>query len=865
MSDVSDAELLERFRAIGQESIQRLILQHLRSELDRSDLELSSRVFPRFPQYKLNTRHATLNRVMVTTCMYKIWSRLQELYPCIHDYKYVAGDVDFVYLARFPYIDIDTHETYGVETVLDFAEFAMDAIQVVCFDTKSKLRQQMEGVLKSCSAAGSECSDASKRLLHVVTAVADSAVELTPPSLNRFETKVSTIDYNRIGQDAQAQLQKKFFGVVETQMHKNMPESAKIQKVANKLKQYGDTSAMKCYAAWAMIADIVQHDDEVFELSFGTNCEAQLDYIASGGMKYYLDDQTKKKLEGEINDIIKQVVEDGSVQLLSLKEELEYLDKHPFSKELRCCQDDNGKWKARVSVEVVGKKMRVTDLDYYRRVFMTANEGPQPQMFFQQPGVQVELDVQNMPHARGQPWDVDSDPERVIKEAQKLLNIPFSIGDEEITHDKMAEMALSFVETFYGNEPDIDLNNSVSALILLGEEKMEENPEKLAEFIRFVGENLARRERHGNMEGKNGLARAFNKAYDLVDKAYDLVEVEQNTYPIATLETIEVVKGVPRLKAAVDEAYGKFIASHASTQLEEAVAQDIINSEFLREHLNSEEGRKKLQDAKNLLWVEITEARSVVSWWGRAMRRKRHGFNMKIPLNLNIFTAMIDMFSKITDKMYDEEALNLFSNICLSTAYKPLVNVNSRVTYTQIITMMKDIDVALQLNLPRWTDFYGFPIPNIRPMELDFFQELMLFIGLYATLRVLFSRAGEGAKKEEGFHVAVFLLGWYTERMDMVLLHLIYTGIIVNAWNWACRLPRRLINGVESEEKEDDPVPFPGLAAQLDALPLDGPGEDDGLPSPVQPRVMPGSRELNELMPDEIGLRNRNVPRREAW
>lgn len=87
-SGVSDAELVKTFRAIGEASIEALILQHFRLQLEQPDLELHTPVFPELENHK----HVFLNQLAVRKCLHDIWPGIQDSYPCIHDFEYVVGD-----------------------------------------------------------------------------------------------------------------------------------------------------------------------------------------------------------------------------------------------------------------------------------------------------------------------------------------------------------------------------------------------------------------------------------------------------------------------------------------------------------------------------------------------------------------------------------------------------------------------------------------------------------------------------------------------------------------------------------------------------------------------------------------------------
>lgn len=868
-SHVSDAELLRKFREIGETSIQSIILGHFRKELDKPDLELNSRVFPKFPQYTMTRKMNVLNRLMVTTCLHKTWPALQDIYPCIHNFDYVVGDADFMFMTRFPFIDLDTHETHGVETVNDFVEFILELIQSLCLPCIYKsdkscvvLRKQLNEALDKCNYPGSECSETRRKLLNFVIdnlkpahAGSSTNLQTLPAShrqtvahsaLSRFGDQPNRVDYSKIGTEVQTRLDAKYPGLFETSMNEHVPVSDALRASKNKMDAYGDIREMTDYMVWAIMAGIMQYDEEIFQISFDETGRSNVEYIASGGMKHFLDEPAKMKLESEINLIKSQIQKDGSLALLALEERTSYLDKHPFSKELRCIKGDDGEWKAVFSVEVVGRKMYISDLNYYRSLFTNNHIGFNPKMFFENSrpdGVKLVADFENIPSTSNKPWDIARDSDRARDFARALLDIPFDIGDNNISHEKIAEMAQSFRLAFYGSEIDIDRNDRVSGMILMSEELVEKHPEKLGEVLELVGDNLKTRDELVKIEAKNDLDRLLQQAYRVAEKT--------DTSIVSALGTAEHLKGVPRLRKAIFDAYQRYIASLGCTRLDQAVEEELGNSAILRYYVKSPGGQEALKKAYDDAVLMRMDKSSSLGWWGKLMRKQRHGFEVNLPVNSNFFRAMW-MYNEIEENMYDPEALDLFKNICLSTAYKPLVDNASTLEYNDLISMSKDIDLALQLNQGRmgkddWC-------PRLHEVELDFFRDIIMFMCWYAILWALFHKSNRGARTL-GHHLAVVGLGWYTERGDLLLMHLLMTGIIVNGWNYVAQgMADRIVPHVQQEEEkkeeekkeEEQPVPPGNVARELADL----------------MKRNPASREMENLRDPGRQLRGRRVPHR---
>lgn len=201
-SGVSDAELVKTFRAIGEGRIQALILQHFREELGNPDLELHTTVFPELKSKK----HIFLNQLAVRKCLYDNWPDIQDSYPCIHDFEYVVGDADCLFLMRFPCINLLTGRIHGVETVQNFIDFIFEFIQILCIPCLDETdrscvvtRQRMKEALETCKT--SECTETRTNLLNFfidntksISSGASSATNLrydgistaTPANPNQF-------------------------------------------------------------------------------------------------------------------------------------------------------------------------------------------------------------------------------------------------------------------------------------------------------------------------------------------------------------------------------------------------------------------------------------------------------------------------------------------------------------------------------------------------------------------------------------------------------------------------------------------------------------------------------------------------------
>lgn len=167
---VSDEELLKTFRAIGEASINNLMLTYLKTESDDYSLNITSRVFPA----PTNRDVVFLNQLAVRTCLLHNWSGIQDAYPCLKGFEYVVGDADFLYTIRYPYTDLTTYTTHIVETVGDFVDFTFEFIQSLCipclfqFDKSCvSLRKDMNMALDKCRTE--KCSETRRLLLDFVT------------------------------------------------------------------------------------------------------------------------------------------------------------------------------------------------------------------------------------------------------------------------------------------------------------------------------------------------------------------------------------------------------------------------------------------------------------------------------------------------------------------------------------------------------------------------------------------------------------------------------------------------------------------------------------------------------------------------
>ncbi|CAM9208187.1 unnamed protein product [Ectocarpus sp. 8 AP-2014] len=810
-SNISDEELVKKFREIGEMSIRSLVLDHFREELEDPSLEPMSRVFPKFPQYKMTSRLNVLNRLMVTTCLYKTWSAIQVIYPCLHDYCYVIGDADFMFMTRYPFIDIRTHETHGVETVLDFVEFIMEFIIDLCLPCMYKsdkscvvLRKEMKDALDKCIARGSECPETRRKLLNFVidnlkSNKAGSATKLAVP-LTKSEQVTTFVDessrrvrFGEIGHTFKAKTEEEYPGMFEVSVNERVPTSHELRLAEIKRDAVGGNfGEMTDYAVWGIMAGTIQNREEVFQLTFDEFGEADVEYISSGGIKHFLYPEAKKILEREINMITAQIKKDGSLKMLALVERNSYLDKHPFSTEIRCCPDEKGQWKATFSVEVVGHKMRISDLDHLRNMFTTNHVGSNPSMFFENSdpgGVKMEPDFENMPHMS---YD-DQTSGHAMNYAQTLLDIPFEINDG-VTHEKIAETAQSFMEAFYRTKADVGLNDRVSGMILLGESLVKNSPHKLDEMLNFVKDNLRMRHTLSEINGKNELETLLKKAHYLAG------ERAEKPGTIATLNTIERLKGVPLLRNAVLDALEKSISSLGCKYLDRAVEEELGESKILKAHIKSPRGMKELEKAYDDARLMRLDKASNLTWWWKLMRKQLHGFKVKVPLNFGFFRAM-RLYNKIEEELlYNEEALDLFEKMCINTAYRPLLCNASTLEYKDVTSMWNDVDLALQKNQPRMgKDDW---LPQLHDVEWDFFKDIILFMCLYAILWGMFMKSNKGAQTV-GHHAAVVVLGWCTERADLLLAHFLFTGILCNSWNYTAQYLSDKVTAHLQEENND--------------------------------------------------------------
>lgn len=812
-SSISDDELLKTFRGIGEASIRNLILTYFKKELNSPELGLHSRVFPRFPNKFRHGNRKTilLNRLLVRKCLHENWSGIQESYPCIDDFKYVVGDADLMYTMRFPFVDLTTYETYGVETVRDFVDFIFEFVQSLCIpclylSDKSchVVRQEMIEALEKCKTV--ECTDTRMSLLsffidHVETSDAYSSTKLSMAprgKTSQVDTGRENMvclngqcarrpllhtlvdDYHDLGEEIKSELQEEYGDFVQPYINNDYPESEGYLRSKNSMAKWEKSDEeMSPYTKWKIAANVVESDGEEFDISFDENGHVTLNYILlPDGQTKFISRAAKEDYESDLNNILDDI-DKRSLTLLAHVKQADKNNKTPFSM-TTVCGMENGKWKAKLFVYVFSDKMTVSGLDEITSLLTNEDsEGVPLKSFYEssEPNIKFAPDFGNVKHAEGKPYSYEDDPDRVDKLMVSLLGTPFDISPD-LPNAKMIEIAETLRISIYGND-----TNSLSAdrflgAIYLGKTMVDNEPSKLKDAIKMFTEHMNKRIHLLHIDARNNLELALLRVKDvasMIDAPFD----DNFIGPIRDME--------PDVQEYIWKSLLEYLSSFGHKGLEEVAEKDVKGWADFKNGLR--EGKRSAVDAVDNADLMIKEGSSSLGYYGMFMRKVHHGLFEKTPLNAKLLSVLGSYF-KMESTIDSPKDADLFTKRVKAILYGAFIEDISGLTYGDVIRLATDTTFAAQWYAPRWVqEDWG---ALIKPVEREALNQAATFILLYLVISIFIfvarkklpvNEAGVvDAEWEENYkkgrHALILLLGWWEERMDLSVVHVMLTAMI---------------------------------------------------------------------------------------
>lgn len=541
------------------------------------------------------------------------------------------------------------------------------------------------------------------------------------------------------------------------------------------------------------------------------------------GTPVELTHEDKKAIEDDLN-MIREEVEDGISVGLAQVGQARSFDGNPFSMHVVIGEEDDNR-RAQYVIYVINDRMRVSEMAKNRALLATHYTDGHSLQMFHEPGIAFFEDFDQISHAEGKGYSNQEDPEKVGKFMDKLRGISLGVDGTGSDDQMPAELAETLRIAVYGDEKDSLRTAPFLGAILLKESK-DGNTDNLSRTATLFSDHLDFRKKLLLAESDDKLKEAFVLANMVSKKMNPSVEV-------CPLEAVSVIEAAPGdLRQDILRNLLAYVSSFGHSGLSDVAGSEVKGwSEFVT-RLNKSPVDPDVQKALHGAILMRAEGSTALGYYGMFVRKHYHGLSVKSPLDTNL-PAALKMYFKMESFIGNVKDKNVFYNIVTRILYNDTVEDLSLIGYEDLIRMLNDVTFDEQWNRPRWVE--GDWGALVRPVEREALNEASNFMVLYAIIWIIFMykrrQTQAGTEWYEnytaGMQMAILVLGWATERMDLFIVHVLLTV----GWNIAEVLgkgagsaQRRLLRRATEQPGEDPPVGDPPVE--------DPPGEDPPVEDP---------------------------------
>ncbi len=557
------ADMIHLFNKIGDRDIKKLMLNYFRNEMGDDSLRMTSSVFPKPTDHRLTI----INKLAVRRCLYDNWAKIREIYPCLKAFKYIVGDLNFMHIIRFPYVDMKTNTIHGVETVEDFAQFTMDLVYKLCFPCmKSRndvdfcggeMEQKLKNALELCT--NTKCADDKKKLLTYVTKnfenkVPSSAVKIQGIGVGSLMGMSSVIGSGgttnlQYSQDSDGaglfdaldnSFRRDVVGAMETtnplyfflknesqltntginiansihmfygdkfdiKFHERKPESQEYLKSVDTMRKVKELGyTINNNFALSEIHSILKSVDHTIQVRINEENRIVFDWAIINNIGVNYTPEEILVIERVLSKIQKAIVEDGNVQLLGEIVRHDQLQKFPLDIEIAGNFNEDGDWEVKAVIYVIGDNVRLFDLETIKSGLSHNNTGEDVHMFFDNNDVDgVQVNDRKDAMAHFVGPANGVSDEEAMRRISNIMGTPYVLDS---TADMDITVGASAIHNFiYGEAPKFDKTDKSIGAFFMTRSMVERDPDGLKELGQILTENMDVKNRLNNVQGVNAV------------------------------------------------------------------------------------------------------------------------------------------------------------------------------------------------------------------------------------------------------------------------------------------------------------------------------------------------------------------------
>ncbi|CAM9529262.1 unnamed protein product [Pylaiella littoralis] len=766
-------QMLTLFREIGIGSIRQTFLRYFRRELNNTSLTMESSVFPKPDSKNL----VDMNNMSVVLCMRDNWSAIQKSYPCVKDFKYVVGDIDYMYIFSYPYVDMKTRELHGVETVQDFVDFAMEVVTKACIPCLTKksmgcssMGKKMEESLELC--AKTKCTKTREKLLrffihHIKKnggtddRKPSSAVNMVPmdyapvmpvmppmppvmdvatPSVNSLFHRPPN-EYTSVIEGVQLDMKRRHGDDVQVFVDDSTDIKSEVYQISKdhfkRLEAAGeeitDTSVLMG------MTPVINSKERSYNVQV---FDGKVDLLGVYD-KFGKVIQTPGELEEDRAEIqhVMDEVKSGNIEILGEIVKSVHDSEVPVTFEIVGGTDDNGNWHTKYIVYVINEEMRVSHMDKIKLVYGRLVDGEAN--VFMEDRANMVGDLENVLQTNGENLSGTSlEGKNFMQNFRKnVFNLD---GEPDDGYDPVV-FADAAVNTMFGTgEKFLDDDHRV-ALYIVSDKSAQEHREEFRQLLSSLGDRVDMKHDLESISYSNNLERAFrvsDRAHELQRKYEQRVIDDPSTENTSALAKQK--SAVEKLDAEFNASLQRYIAGSAGDALDEAGLKLVPGyGEIMRLRNIAYADNGKIREGLNEKDQADAEKFTKALQLARAFRKKRQG-NMtpfqrimreKNPEGGWVFplgaVGIIKAYRDASEIIEDTPEADLLDDAMAAILTKGLIEDLEGISMSDLLEFSSDVRVAYDLLIPRELS-NGFMIPP----EQQAVKQGGTFLAIWAAISI---------------------------------------------------------------------------------------------------------------------------------
>ncbi|CAM9211796.1 unnamed protein product, partial [Ectocarpus fasciculatus] len=467
-------------------------LSYFRRELNDNKMQLESEVF-RTPDHK---KLVSLNKLAVKVFLSQNWSFIKKEFPRLPDFVHVFADADIMYTANYPFHHVKTGDLHGVETVMDFFDFAWRLVE----KTHTRLNKTSEPVVSDDLSA----VKLGKLLLPGVTVAQEVFRPGEKKMLMDADNPITRVQ--KMGTDAQKKLRLRY-PQLSVEVDKNKPQLPEYHKGLRVINQLDQGDVLSDAVVFSILQDILKAHGLTIHAKIydGTATPFEFMFAFNGDMKMEYTEQEITAINVVMNDVIMNVKKDKNLQSVVGWVTQNTIEKFPVDVALRGEVQSDSSFITESIVYVAGDRIVLKDIDDVRTL-VRPDRGKILHTL-------IDTDVSVLAHGNyeGARYAVGSDPpkdnysEESLNKAQehagKYVNLSKLPSPDEPSLNAQAH---DLKNIFYGQEKTLLHNEPIMVIIFLSQQSTTENADLLYKVSEFVAQLAETRTRLGSIHtGEN--------------------------------------------------------------------------------------------------------------------------------------------------------------------------------------------------------------------------------------------------------------------------------------------------------------------------------------------------------------------------